>query len=410
MSDWLKANPVITAFVHRRGKVLLLRRSERVSTYPGRWAGVSGYLERTPLAQARLELREELGVTTDQCALHGIGMPLLVADEAGQPPWLVFTFLFGLRAGAQVKPDWESAEVAWVRPEQVAARLTVPGLADGLARVWPPWGKPWFWEKMEALAGDTVRGATDLALEGLELVDRLQGSERERGLRAYASLHPSMGIFPHIAARALAGETNLANLRKELEEATAASAKQAAAALAGCRRILTHSASRACREALLAWNGGEVIITESRPKREGVGLARELARAGLNVTLISDAQLGLWAPRCYAVLVGADAISGDDYLVNKAGTRLAALAAREAGVPVYAVAQTLKICPPRWPLALTPQAPSDPARVHGVRVSNVVFDATSLNWFKAIFTEKGVLTPELLVETRRKLEQTPLLP
>ncbi len=410
MSDWLRANPVITAFLHRRGKVLLLHRSERVSTYPGRWAGVSGYLERTPLAQARLELWEELGLTTEQGKLQSIGMPLLIADENELPPWLVFTFLFGIEANAKIRSDWESSEMEWVQPEKVAARATVPGLVDGLAQVWPPWGKPWFWDKMEALAGDTVRGATDLALEGMKVVERLRGAERERGLRAYASLHPSMGIFPHLAALALAGEVDLVNLAKELEEATTASAQQAATALKGCRRILTHSASRACREALLAWNRGEVIITESRPKREGRGLARELARAGLRVTLISDAQLGLWASRCDAVLVGADAISDDDYLVNKAGTRLAVLAAREAGIPCYAVTQTFKICPPKWPLALAPQSPSDLARVAGVRVANVVFDATPLSWFTEILTEKGMLTPELLLATRRRLERAPLLP
>jgi len=412
MAGWLEATPVVTAFVYRRGRVLLLRRSERVGTYPGRWAGVSGYLERTPLAQARLELKEELGVRADQTSLRGIGIPLLVEDEAAQPPWLVFTFLFGLRADARVRPNWESAQLEWVRPEEVGRRRTVPGLAQGLARVWPPWGRPGFWQQMEGIASDPVRGATDLALEGLRAIGGLPGQARERGSRAYASLHPSMGAFPHVAARALAGDTRLEALREELEAATAASAREAAAGLAGRRRVLTHSASRACREALVAWGarGGEVVVTESRPRREGVGLARELARAGLRVTLISDAQIGLWAPRCDAVLVGADAISDDDYLVNKAGTKLAALAAREAGVPIYAVAQTFKVCPPGWPLALTPQAPSDLARVSGVRVANVVFDATPLAWFDAILTEEGKLTPELLAQTRRRLARAPLLP
>ena len=169
--------------------------------------------------------------------------------------------------------------------------------------------------------------------------------------------------------------------------------------------MLTHSASRACREALAMWadGGKEVVVTESRPKREGVALARDLASAGLGVTLVSDAEMGVFVPRCDAVLVGADAISAEDQLINKAGTRLAVLAAREAGVPAYAVAQTHKVCPEGWPLALTPQEPSDLARVSGVRVANIAFDATPISWFTAVFSERGPLTAGLLTRTRRRL-------
>jgi len=146
-----------------------------------------------------------------------------------------------------------------------------------------------------------------------------------------------------------------------------------------------------------------VVITESRPKREGAALARELAESGLRVTLISDAQIGLFAPRCEAVLVGADAITSGDQLINKVGTRLAVLAAREAGTPAYAVAQTHKICPQGWPAALTPQDPADLARVSGVRVANIAFDATPMSWFRRVFSERGPLTRELLRKTRRAL-------
>jgi translation initiation factor 2B subunit (eIF-2B alpha/beta/delta family) len=90
-------------------------------------------------------------------------------------------------------------------------------------------------------------------------------------------------------------------------------------------------------------------------------------------------------------------------LVNKAGTRLAVLAAREAGVPCYAVTQTHKVCPPGWPLALTPQEPADLVRASKPRVANVVFDATPLNWFTEVVTEQGELTPGLLDNVRRRL-------
>jgi hypothetical protein len=170
----LQATPVVTAFLYRGGRVLLLRRSERVATHRGRWAGVSGYLERAPLAQARLELREEAGVAPEDAALRGIGIPMLVDDPEAETPWLVFTFLFHLRRDAPIETDWEAADSAWVRPEGIGALDTVPGLADGIKRVWPPWGSDRFWRGMEEVALDAAQGATDLALRGLKLVGRLR--------------------------------------------------------------------------------------------------------------------------------------------------------------------------------------------------------------------------------------------
>jgi translation initiation factor 2B subunit (eIF-2B alpha/beta/delta family) len=410
-ASWLEAVPVVTVFLYRRGKVLLLKRSRRVSTYQGRWAGVAGYLERLPLPQGYLELREEVGLAPADVALRGIGCPLVVDDRAVLHPWLVFTFLFCLRDGASVRTDWESEAAEWVEPAEVSRRPTVPGLPDALARVWPPWGGNRFWREMEGIATDTETGATALALRGLRVVSRLQRAARRRGLLAFASLHPSMGILPHMASRALDGTMLLSGLARELDRATAASADEAARMLHPYRRVLTHSASRACRDALVQWwqpgdgrlPGREVVVTESRPKREGVRLGRELAQAGVRVTLISDAAAGVFVPRSEAVLVGADAIGGDDQLINKAGTRLIALAARESGVPCYAVAQTHKIAPTDWPLALTPQDPRDLARVRRVQAANIAFDATPLSWFTAVATERGSLTRKLLTKVRREL-------
>ena len=57
---------MVTCFLESRGQILLLCRSERVGTYQGRWAGVSGYIEGPPDVQALVEIDEETG-------LHGKG-------------------------------------------------------------------------------------------------------------------------------------------------------------------------------------------------------------------------------------------------------------------------------------------------------------------------------------------------
>jgi hypothetical protein len=90
--------------------------------------------------------------------------------------------------------------------------------------------------------------------------------------------------------------------------------------------------------------GLSVIVCESRPLCEGCAMAQRLAAAGLQVTLITDAQAGVFVEQADAVLLGADAVTPDG-VVNKVGSRLLALAAKAAGVPVLAVADSLKVSP-----------------------------------------------------------------
>ena len=55
----MQRREVVTAFLRRDDKLLLLRRSAAVGSYRGRWSAVSGYLEDpTPQAQARRETLE----------------------------------------------------------------------------------------------------------------------------------------------------------------------------------------------------------------------------------------------------------------------------------------------------------------------------------------------------------------
>ena len=133
---------VVTCFLLRRSpsgdEVLLLRRSQQVGTYRGRWAAVSGYLEEADaLAQAYREMEEEAGLTRDDVSLLQTGDPLVVVDAEAGRRWIVHPFLFEVRPDAQVRVDWEHTEARWVRPEELSAFETVPQLAEALMRVYP---------------------------------------------------------------------------------------------------------------------------------------------------------------------------------------------------------------------------------------------------------------------------------
>ena len=135
---------VVTCFIMRRSpdgqdELLLVKRSDRVRTYRGHWAGISGYLEAgaTPLEQARVEMREELGLKDEDAHLVRAGEPLTFTDESIGMTWTVHPFLFHLREGVEGHTDWEASALQWVTPEEMAALPTVPMLREALARVYP---------------------------------------------------------------------------------------------------------------------------------------------------------------------------------------------------------------------------------------------------------------------------------
>ena len=141
----VKETHVVTCFLLRTGprghdEVLILRRSGRVRTYQGRWAGVSGYLEDEPAAaeqQARREIREETGLSPADAELVRTGEPFTFEDPELDTRWTVHPFLFRVRPGAAIAIDWEHTDARWVQPGALGRYRTVPRLREALARVYP---------------------------------------------------------------------------------------------------------------------------------------------------------------------------------------------------------------------------------------------------------------------------------
>lgn len=120
---------VVTSFLVRDGRILLLRRSDRVGTYRGKWAAVSGFLEGdAPVDRAVTEVREELGIGEAAVTLEAVGEPLPVDDEAAGRRWLVHPFRFALSADSEIRLDWEHIDMRWIDEEMLSSMDTVPGL------------------------------------------------------------------------------------------------------------------------------------------------------------------------------------------------------------------------------------------------------------------------------------------
>jgi len=161
--------------------------------------------------------------------------------------------------------------------------------------------------------------------------------------------------------------------------------------------VLTHSRSSTVLSALMeAKHRGtsfNVIATESRPLLEGRKLAGELAAASVPVTLIADCAVAALLTQASIVFVGADRVTPSD-VVNKIGTRLIALAAQDAGVPIYSLCDSSKFLNSDIPgQRVDTHSLSEiwDSRPSGVLAFNSYFESTPIGLFTAIVTEGGLL-------------------
>jgi 8-oxo-dGTP pyrophosphatase MutT (NUDIX family) len=126
---------VVTCFLESEDKILILRRSDKVGSYRGKWAGVSGYAEGNPDTQALVEINEETGLGAEDVRLVKKGGSLQIEDAELSTRWIVHPYLYQVLNPDKIKTDWEHTEFRWITPETLKDYDTVPGLEKTLGRV-----------------------------------------------------------------------------------------------------------------------------------------------------------------------------------------------------------------------------------------------------------------------------------
>jgi translation initiation factor 2B subunit (eIF-2B alpha/beta/delta family) len=216
---------------------------------------------------------------------------------------------------------------------------------------------------VDRIIDDHRSGATMLALNTLRVIARTASSLKDHRRSELRSImmfivnniiraHPQMGILYYVRKRLTRErritERGIRQLAFDLEAMIGAQQDGNAAALAKKVRprwtVVTTSYSSSVARALTqaGKSGIRIIVSESRPKGEGHLLAWYLRDAGMEVTLVVDAALGLHIPRAQAVVLGADAVM-PGYFVNKIGSYALCLLAREHDVPVYVLTDTFRL-------------------------------------------------------------------
>ncbi len=147
----------------------------------------------------------------------------------------------------------------------------------------------------------------------------------------------------------------------------------------------------------------QVFCTETRPLYQGRITAKELVDAGITTTQVVDSAMR-WVINSYNVdiiITGADAITSQGTVINKIGTRLLALAAKEMDVPFYSAINLLKYDPEtsigklseiemRAASEIWDKAPD------GLNFLNPAFETVSHDLIDGIISESGVFSPSIV--------------
>jgi len=131
----METRHVVTCFLMRNDKVLIVRRGDEVGTYRGKWSAISGYVENSPRRQALREVQEETGLGSADLHLLKAGEPVEVVDEKQDIRWMVHPFLFEVDKSASIRLDWENVEARWINPAELTRYETVPKLKEVLQKL-----------------------------------------------------------------------------------------------------------------------------------------------------------------------------------------------------------------------------------------------------------------------------------
>ena len=126
----MRATKIVTSFIRDNDKLLILKRSEKVKSMKGLWAGISGIIENDeePLTRAKIEIFEEVGITEDKITLiKSIDEMRVNSPQYKNHEWEIFPFLFE-SSNPTIKLNWENSDFKWIDVEELKNYETVPSL------------------------------------------------------------------------------------------------------------------------------------------------------------------------------------------------------------------------------------------------------------------------------------------
>jgi 8-oxo-dGTP diphosphatase len=129
--------PVITVFIKYEDKILLLKRSDKVLTYKGKWNTVAGYLDELKSIQEKIigEVKEELRIEENNIFSIFIGESYEFKDKKIGKTWIIFPVLVELKNEPEIKLDWEHTQYKWIKMDELENFDIVSSLKESFKRV-----------------------------------------------------------------------------------------------------------------------------------------------------------------------------------------------------------------------------------------------------------------------------------
>jgi len=279
-------------------------------------------------------------------------------------------------------------------------------------------------EAVKRISLDREHGAAQLAKEALKALKLIIKMDKSKNLTEFlinieeagfklANARPSMASLMNLISKTIylikenSNTLSLKELKKfailkinevifESENAVNKIA-ELASKLIKEKTVITHSFSSTVIEAIKKSSVKKVIVSEGRPLFEGRKTAIQLSKFNIPTVLITDAALGFFISKSEAALVGCDSVLIDGSIVNKVGTYLLALAAKDNNIPFYVVSETSKIIPKNInEIKLEIVSGKEIAKKlpKKIKVENLYFDVTKPNLITALITEEGIIKPE----------------
>ena len=126
----MRSTKIVTSFIKDNEKLLILKRSDKVKSMKGLWAGISGIIEKNeePLKRAKIEICEEVGIIEDKITLVRSAKEMRInSPQYENHEWEIFPFLFEAK-NPIIKLNWENSEFKWINKEELENYDTVPSL------------------------------------------------------------------------------------------------------------------------------------------------------------------------------------------------------------------------------------------------------------------------------------------
>ncbi|MDE1856116.1 MAG: NUDIX domain-containing protein [Candidatus Micrarchaeota archaeon] len=135
--DYSRSNSavVVSVFVKHKDKVLLVKRSNKVTGFRGKWNAVSGYVdELRPIREIAVkELEEEVRMLRGNIKRVYSGKPYKFIDRGSKRTCIVCPYLVDTKKKPAIRLDWENTSYKWIEPGQITDFDTVPRLEKSLS-------------------------------------------------------------------------------------------------------------------------------------------------------------------------------------------------------------------------------------------------------------------------------------